>query len=114
MSSTQAFEMLEQLLDKFVAECTKLEKDEMSSTQAFEMLIQDLTNQIAQSSRDKDEKTEVRAKKLEAKASAEGDLEDTIATRAADQKYLDDLTATCDMKKTDFESRQQLRADEIG
>jgi histone H3/H4 len=106
-------EMLEQLLDKFVAERTKLEKDEMSSTQAFEMLVQDLTNQIAQSSRDKDEKTEVRAKKLEAKAVAEGDLEDTIATRDADQKYLDDLTATCEMKKTDFESRQQLRADEI-
>merc|ERR1719248_531313 len=47
------------------------------------------------------------------KADAEGDLADTSATKAADEKYLGDLTATCEMKATDFESRQQLRAEEI-
>merc|ERR1719324_1648190 len=30
-----------------------------------------------------------------------------------DQKYLDDLTALCAQKASDFESRQQLRAEEI-
>jgi len=54
-----------------------------------------------------------RQKKLQAKADAEGDLQDTITTRDADQKYLDDLTATCEQKASDFESRQQLRAEEI-
>merc|ERR1712093_496733 len=34
-------------------------------------------------------------------------------TRDADAKYLADLTATCEQKASDFESRQQLRADEI-
>merc|ERR1712066_382500 len=34
-------------------------------------------------------------------------------TRDADVKYLADLTATCEQKASDFESRQQLRADEI-
>merc|ERR1712060_911475 len=34
-------------------------------------------------------------------------------TRDADQKYLDDLKATCSQKAADFESRQQLRAEEI-
>merc|ERR1712032_1746401 len=62
---------------------------------------------------DRTEKAETKAKKLQAKADAEGDLEDTIKTRDADQKYLDDLTATCDQKAADFESRQQLRAEEI-
>merc|ERR1712032_865659 len=62
---------------------------------------------------DRTEKAETKAKKLQAKADAEGDLEDTIKTRDADQKYLDDLTATCEQKATDFESRQQLRAEEI-
>jgi histone H3/H4 len=47
------------------------------------------------------------------KADAEGDVEDTTATKEADEKYLADLTATCEMKATDFASRQQLRADEI-
>merc|ERR1719424_1427567 len=31
----------------------------------------------------------------------------------ADQKYLSGLSATCEQKASDFESRQQLRADEI-
>merc|ERR1719355_434763 len=35
------------------------------------------------------------------------------STRDDDQKYLEDLTATCETKASDFESRQQLRAEEI-
>merc|ERR1712224_669533 len=106
-------EMLEKLLDKFIDERTTLEKEEMNSKQAFEMLIQDLTAQINQATRDKDEKSEAKASKLQAKANAEGDLEDTTSTRDADTKYLTDLTATCEQKASDFESRQQLRAEEI-
>merc|ERR1711972_365311 len=53
------------------------------------------------------------AKKLQAKADAIGDLKDTTTTMEADKKYLADLTATCEQKASDFESRQQLRADEI-
>merc|ERR550537_1358127 len=30
-----------------------------------------------------------------------------------DKKYLEDLTATCEQKASDFESRQQLRGEEI-
>merc|ERR1712217_623787 len=106
-------EMLEKLLDKFISERTTLEKEEMNAKHAFDMLIQDLTAQIAQASQDRDEKAETKAKKLQAKADAEGDLAETTATRDADQKYLDDLTATCEQKSADFQSRQQLRADEL-
>jgi len=55
----------------------------------------------------------LKQKKLQAKADATGDLKDTTTTRDADSKYLADLTATCEQKASDFESRQQLRADEI-
>merc|ERR1711920_232884 len=106
-------EMLEKLLDKFIAERTTLEKEEMNTKHAFDMLMQDLTAQIAQATQDRDEKAETKAKKLQAKADAEADLAETTATRDADQKYLDDLTATCAQKATDFESRQQLRSEEI-
>merc|ERR1719282_2019801 len=106
-------EMLEKLLDKFIAERTTIEKEEMNTKHAFDMLMQDLTAQIAQAQQDRDEKAETKAKKLEAKADAESDLEETTATRDADVKYLADLTATCAQKASDFESRQQLRADEI-
>merc|ERR1712194_683797 len=86
-------EMLEKLLDKFIAERTTLEKEEMNTKHSFDMLMQDLAAQIAQAERDRDEKAETKAKKLEAKAAAEGDLAETTETRNADQKYLDDLNA---------------------
>merc|ERR1719192_554837 len=111
--SQGVIEMLEKLLDKFIGERTVLEKEEMNSVQAFEMLIQDLTAQLEQATQDRTEKTETKAKKLQAKADAEGELTDTTTTRDADEKYLEDLTATCEQKATDFESRQQLRAEEI-
>merc|ERR1712139_178254 len=62
---------------------------------------------------DVDIKSESKAKKLQAKATAEGDVADTTTTRDEDQKYLSDLVATCEQKATDFESRQQLRAEEL-
>merc|ERR1719254_375288 len=106
-------DMLEKLLDKFVTERTELEKTEMHSKQAFEMLMQDLKAQIDQATADVASKSETKAKKLQAKATAEGDLTDTTTTKNDDTKYLSDLTALCEQKATDFESRQQLRAEEI-
>merc|ERR1719235_979507 len=106
-------EMLEKLLDKFVTERTELEKTEMNSKQAFDMLIQDLTAQIEQATADVESKSTTKAKKLQSKATATGDLTDTTTTKDADSKYLSDLTAVCEQKATDFEARQQLRAEEI-
>merc|ERR1719380_121056 len=77
------------------------------------MLMQDLKAQTKQGNQDRDAKAESKAKKLQAKADAEGDLKDTTSTRDADSKYLADLTATCEEKSSAFESRQQLRAEEI-
>merc|ERR1712232_1120623 len=111
--SSGVIEMLEKLLDKFIDERTVLEKEEMNSKHAYDMLMQDLKAQTAQAQADRDEKAETKAKKLQAKADAEGDLKDTTTTRDADVKYLADLTATCEQKASDFESRQQLRAEEI-
>jgi len=106
-------EMLEKLLDKFIAERTGIEKAEMNLKHSFDMLIQDMTAQVAQATQDREEKAEFKAKKLQARADAKGDLADTTATKEADEKYLADLTATCEQKASDFESRQQLRSDEL-
>jgi len=111
--SNGVIEMLAKLLDKFIAEQTTLEKEEMNSKHAFDMLIQDLTAQIAQGEQGRDSKAESKAKNLQAKADASGSLKDTTATRDEDTKYLADLTATCEQKASDFQSRQELRAEEI-
>jgi len=106
-------EMLEKLLDKFIEERTTLEKEEMNSKHAYDMLMQDLNAQVGQATTDRGEKAEFKAQTLQSKADAEGDVKDTTSTRDADSKYLADLTATCEQKASDFESRQQLRAEEI-
>eukprot|EP00418_Pyrodinium_bahamense_P008885 CAMPEP_0179126276 /NCGR_PEP_ID=MMETSP0796-20121207/59766_1 /TAXON_ID=73915 /ORGANISM="Pyrodinium bahamense, Strain pbaha01" /LENGTH=651 /DNA_ID=CAMNT_0020825021 /DNA_START=126 /DNA_END=2081 /DNA_ORIENTATION=- len=111
--SDHVIDMLEKLLDKFISKRTDLEKEEANTQHAFEMLMQDLNAQIAQATEDRTEKAETKAKKLQAKADAEGDLADTTSTRDSDMAYLADLTATCEQKAADFESRQQLRAEEI-
>jgi len=106
-------EMLEKLLDKFIEERTTLEKEEMNSKHAYDMLMQDLNAQVSQAQTDRDEKAEFKAETLQSKADAQGDLQDTTTTRDEDKKYLADLTSTCEQKASDFESRQQLRAEEI-
>jgi len=106
-------DMLEKLLNKFVDELRDMEKEEGESLHAFEMLMDDMNAQIDDSTKRRDEKAEEKAAKLQAKAEAEGTMQDTIATRDDDMKYLADVTATCEKKASDFESRTKLRADEI-
>merc|ERR1719230_939102 len=106
-------DMMEKLLDKFQDERNTLEKEETNSRHAFEMLMQDLKSQIESATQQREEKSAVKAKKLQAAADAKGDLEDTTTTRDEDMKYLADLTATCEQKASDFESRQTLRGEEI-
>ena len=54
-----------------------------------------------------------KAKTLQAKADAEGDLQDTTSTRDADQKYLSNTVAMCEQKAADFVSRQPPRSGEL-
>merc|ERR1719465_352441 len=77
------------------------------------MLSMDLKSQIDHATTQASEKTEAKAKALEASGGASGDLEETITTRDDDTKYLADLTATCEQKAAAFAERQQLRAEEI-
>jgi len=106
-------DMLEKLLDKFIDERTTLEKEESDSVHAFQMLSQDLNNAVTHATAAREEKAATKAKKLQAKADAEGSLVDTTTTMEDDSKYLEDLVATCEQKASDFESRQKLRADEL-
>merc|ERR1719456_1409877 len=85
----------------------------MESKHAFTMLMDDMQAQIDQATMARDEKAATKASKLQAKADAESQLQDTTATMEDDKKYLADLTATCEQKASDFSERQQLRAEEI-
>jgi len=97
-------DLLQKFLDKFVDERTALEKEEKNKRHAFDMLTSDLEGEIENNTAAKNEKTETKATKTENKAKAESDLDDITATRDDDQKYLDDLSATCAQKIFDFAS----------
>merc|ERR1719267_126338 len=111
--SQGVIDMLEKLHDKFEDERTDLEKEESNARHAYEMLVQDLTAQIETATEDREAKAQEKASKLQKAAEDKGDPADTTATRDADQTYLDELMATCAQKSSDFESRQQLRTDEL-
>lgn len=111
--SSGIVDMLADLLRKFVDERTSLEKEEANSRQQFEMLMSDMDSQIANSKAGLEKDRADKAKALKAKAAAEGEMADTITVRDEDQKFLDDTSAECAQKASDFEARQQLRAEEI-
>jgi len=106
-------EMLEKLNDDFSGKKTELEKEELGAQQAFEQIGQQLADNIENAQFEINKKTKHRAETQQNKADMEGDLAQTTADRNEDQKYLDDTTALCTQKTSDFESRSELRAGEI-
>merc|ERR1719238_2453584 len=106
-------EMLEKLKDEFATKRRDMMGDELNAKHGYEQIMQTLADNIENAEHEISKKTTLRAEVQQAKAEAEGELAQTIADRAEDQKYLDDMTALCSLKKSDFESRQELRAGEI-
>merc|ERR1740138_677270 len=111
--STGVIDMLEKLKDEFGTKKYELDKDELTRQHAFEQIMQQLTDNIENAEHEISKKTADRAETEKEKAEAEGDLAATTAARAEDQKYLDEMTALCEVKKSDFESRKELREQEI-
>merc|ERR1719436_736367 len=105
--------MLENLKDEFGTKKSELDKEEANSQYAFEQIMQQLTNNVADAEHEIEKKTKTKAETEQAKSDAEGDLAQTTADKAADQKYLDEMTAMCKLKTDDFQARQQLRTDEL-
>ena len=105
--------MLESLQEKFVDERVNLEKEEQTKRHAFDKLSQSLVAKLTQSKKEQQDKTQFKAKKLQSKAAAEGDLEETKTEKASDVKYSTDLEQTCTKKSAAYEERQKLRQEEI-
>merc|ERR1719313_177518 len=106
-------EMLEDLKEKFEDERRKLEKDEVGSEHAFELLCMDLDQTVERATKARTAKASTKAAREEAAAQAKGDLSDTTSSRDEDSAYLSALDAQCSQKSSDFESRQELRDEEL-
>lgn len=106
-------EMVEGMLDKFEDQRVDLEKDESKAQHAYDLLVQRLAAEAEQSKKDKAHKMQSKAKRSEAEATMQGDLEDTTKELDSDTKYRDDLKATCEKKASAFTERQRARKEEI-
>merc|ERR1719420_1933304 len=106
-------EMLENLRDKFQKEKNDLEKDEMGAKHAYDLMMMELKDSISAAESMRAAKAKMKAGKEADAATDKGSLADTEASKAEDEKYLEDLVAQCEQKSNDFASRQQLRAEEL-
>merc|ERR1719420_2308035 len=95
-------EMVTNLGEKFNDEKDELEKQESTERHTYEMMAQELTDQIEGAVRERAATLSHKKKREGDKATAEGELSDTSATLAADEKFLADLTSECQQKTVDF------------
>uniref|UniRef100_A0A7S0A6D7 Uncharacterized protein n=1 Tax=Pyrodinium bahamense TaxID=73915 RepID=A0A7S0A6D7_9DINO len=106
-------DMLIKLKDQFYNQKSELMSDELKAKHAYEVIMQQLTDNIEIAQNEISKKTSLRAEVQQAKAEAEGALAMTTTELNEDKKYLAEAEALCTQKTNDFESRQELRAEEI-
>jgi len=111
--SKGVIEMLKGLHDKFRQESEQLRHTETENKNQHSNLIESLNAQIAEATRERTRKAEIKGEAIENKATATSDLADTTATRDDDQKFLAAVTAQCSQKASDFEARTKMREEEI-
>jgi len=112
-SSGGIIDLVEKLGEKFTEEKRALEKAEFNAKSAHEVMQKDLTGQIASANMERGMKESTKAKTLEAEAQAKGDLADTQASLAEDEKFLADMDSECKQKSFDYEQRQIVRQGEL-
>merc|ERR1719424_2182027 len=105
--------MLEKLRHKFQDQLLALQKEELNMKSNFEALSQGLQDNIEYDTSASKQKTSEKAARLEAAASAKGDLTVTQKTKADDEKTLEDTLTECHQKSEEFEKNQVLRKEEI-
>eukprot|EP00933_Yihiella_yeosuensis_P082333 TRINITY_DN96183_c0_g1_i1.p1 TRINITY_DN96183_c0_g1~~TRINITY_DN96183_c0_g1_i1.p1 ORF type:complete len:665 (-),score=251.53 TRINITY_DN96183_c0_g1_i1:101-2095(-) len=105
--------LLERLQDKFKDEKAAAQKDHTHKVSSLEQLIQELELSIKTATNTKKKKEQNKAKAESTAADKTSQKEDTVQTKEDDEKYLDEVTTTCNQKTSDFKSRSELRNGEI-
>jgi hypothetical protein len=104
---------IKEMKEKMEDERSASRKEESQEKYAYSLLMDQLSTDIEHATEERDAKTTLKAERTEDGAAAEADVVETTATRDADKKYLGDLVAQCEMKSTEFDSRQQMRKEEL-
>jgi hypothetical protein len=106
-------EMLEKLLEEFRGEISKLEKEEMETKHAYDLLAHSLSDQIKVGEKEAAKKEKKLGEHKVANGESKAALAQASADKKADEEYLADLKTQCTLKGEAFETRQQMRAEEL-
>lgn len=105
--------MLEGLFTKFKNELADVEEAETNSAHEFGLTKLHLSNTIAKDTSDRDEKVVTKEKRASESAKAKGELSETRASKAADERLKAEVEATFKSKTMVYEENQKVRAGEL-
>jgi septal ring factor EnvC (AmiA/AmiB activator) len=111
--SNEIVSTLQSLLKNFKQKRTQADMDEQSGRQEHEMQAGARRNQMNALEKSKAEKTAASAELEEELNAHSSKLQETEDAHAADQAFLNDLTAKCEQKAADWDSRSSTRTQEL-
>merc|ERR1719265_1404895 len=106
-------DVLEDLKEKAENELADLRKAESNAAHNYDMLKQSLTDQLAADNKDKDDETTAKNAAEETKATAEGDLTNTVKDLADAQNALQVANTNCMQVAADYEATVTSRNAEL-
>jgi hypothetical protein len=104
---------LKSLKAKFEGDLKKIEDKETASVAAHALSDAALGDEITSSEDARDTKEEIKGRKGQELATAESELTEATATRDSEQGVLDETTATCNTRASEWKERSERREGEI-
>merc|ERR1719367_357543 len=111
--SSGILDVLEDMKEKAKGSLSDLRKEETNSKHNFEMLKQSLEDQMAADTKDMEDEKAAKAEATEGKATAEGDLEETVKLLKNTKDALATASATCMQVAADHEATVKARNEEL-
>jgi len=111
--SSSIFDVIEDMKEKAESQLSDVRKAEATSVHNYNMLKQSLEDQIDADTKDMDEEKSLKASSEETKATADGDLAETVKGLAEDEASLKTATSTCMTVASDHDATVKSRKEEL-
>mmetsp|Transcript_52278 Transcript_52278/g.118173 ORF Transcript_52278/g.118173 Transcript_52278/m.118173 type:complete len:727 (+) Transcript_52278:83-2263(+) len=111
--SGQILGVLAEMRDEFNRDLSEAQKADFQALVAFQQLRSAKLSEIAAATEQMETKEASLADLLDQAAKAKEDMEATKTALGADQRFMIDLAKNCEAEKQEYESRAQVRGEEI-